>query len=228
MGDTGGSRSYPCTGKVSYPRLGTGEGLVESANRTAAHRPSRPCSHRPASRLKLLHRELDLSLIAPPNFSTAFCPMPAALDLLNRQIEFQSAIDHQSNILTKLDNVQETRDVYAYLFERTGDINALTAHYLGVDRAQCVVSHWEEWIRGSFNICIPVRVKGQRGETDKTVLMRCPMAYTLGKDIGVVDEKIACEVATYAWMQDHCPEVKIPDLLGFGFSDGRKVSSAKP
>ena len=203
------------------------EGLVEGANRTAAHRPPRPCSQRPASRLKLLHRELNLSIIVPPNLSAAFCPMPAALDLLHRQIEFQSAIDHQSNILKKLNNVQETRDVYAYLFERTSDIRALTAHHLGVDRAQCVVSHWEEWIRGSFNVCIPVRVEGQYGETDKTVLMRCPMAYALGKDTGIVDEKIGCEVATYAWMQDNCPEVNIPDLLGFGFSDGRKVSSAK-
>ncbi|KAF2785785.1 hypothetical protein K505DRAFT_380680 [Melanomma pulvis-pyrius CBS 109.77] len=150
--------------------------------------------------------------------------MPAALDLLNGQIEYQSAVDHESNILKKLTYVPETRKVYAYLFEHTSDIQSLTAHHLGVNQAQCVVSHWDEWIRGSFNVCIPVVVEGQNGQPNRTVLMRCPMAYRLGEDVGSVDEKIGCEVATYAWMQDNCPEVKIPDLLGFGFSDGRNFT----
>jgi hypothetical protein len=150
--------------------------------------------------------------------------MPATLDLLHRQIDFKSAVDHESNLLKKLTYVPETRKIYAYLFERTGDIQALTAHHLRVDRTQCVVSHWKDWIRGSFNICIPVVVEGQNGQPSRTVLMRCPMAYRLAEDVGSVDEKIGCEVATYAWMQDNCPEIKTPRLLGFGFSDGRDVS----
>ncbi|KAF1913519.1 hypothetical protein BDU57DRAFT_313769 [Ampelomyces quisqualis] len=149
--------------------------------------------------------------------------MPAVLDLLHRQIGFESAIDDESNILKKLTYVPETRKVYAYLFEHTGDIQALTAHHLRVNQEQCVVSHWEEWIRGSFNICIPV-VVARNGQPNRTVLMRCPMAYKVGEDVGSVDEKIGCEVATYAWMQDNCPEIKIPDLLGFGFTDGRNFT----
>lgn len=50
------------------------------------------------------------------------------------------------------------------------------------------------------------------------------MAYRLGSDVGSVDEKISCEVATYVWIQDNCQEVRIPELLGFGFSNGRRVS----
>ena len=118
----------------------------------------------------------------------------------------------------------ETRKVYAYLNEHTGDIQALTAHHLGINRTQCVVSHWKEWIRGNFNVCIPVLVQDQNGRPSRTVPMRCPMAYRLGSDIGSVDEKIGCEVATYAWMQDNCPDVRIPDLLGFGFFNRRGVS----
>lgn len=152
--------------------------------------------------------------------------MPVVLDLLNRQVEFESAISDESNILEKLTYVPETRKIYAYLFEHTGDIQALTAHHLGVNPAQCVVSHWEEWIRGSFNVCIPVVVDCHNRQPKRTVLMRCPMAYRLSRDIGSVDEKIGCEVATYAWMQENCPDIKIPDLLGFGFSDGRNVSTA--
>ncbi len=57
--------------------------------------------------------------------------MPAALDLLHRQIEFQLVVDHESNLLKKLTYVPETRKIYAYLVEHTGDIQALTAHHLG-------------------------------------------------------------------------------------------------
>ena len=153
--------------------------------------------------------------------------MPATLDLLNRQIRYSSAVEHESNLLKKLTYVSETRKVYAYLSERIDDIEELTAHHLGVGREQCVVAHWSEWIRGSFNVCIPLSVNGQDGRPNRTVLMRCPMTYRVGKDAGSVDEKIGCEVAAYAWMQDNCPEIKIPDLLGFGFCDGRLVSATE-
>jgi hypothetical protein len=43
---------------------------------------------------------------------------------------------------------------------------------------------------------------------------------------GTVDEKIGYEVATYAWLQENCPDIPIPHLWGFGFTDGRKVRSA--
>lgn len=152
--------------------------------------------------------------------------MPNTLDLLHRKIEFQSAVEHESNILAKLTYVLETRKVYANLSEHAGDIQSIAAHHLGVNRSRCIVSHWRDWIRGSFNVCIPVVVDGQDGQPNKTILMRCPMAYRLSGDASCVDEKIGGEVAAYAWVQENCPEIKTPDLLGFGFTDGRSVSTS--
>jgi hypothetical protein len=40
---------------------------------------------------------------------------------------------------------------------------------------------------------------------------------------GTVDEKLSSEAGTYVWMQDRCPDVRIPQLYGFGFSDRRYV-----
>lgn len=40
---------------------------------------------------------------------------------------------------------------------------------------------------------------------------------------GTVDEKMRCEVAAYVWIQKNCPEVPIPNLLGFGFPGGSNV-----
>jgi hypothetical protein len=33
-------------------------------------------------------------------------------------------------------------------------------------------------------------------------------------------EKQRCEVATFAWIQEHCPHVPMLRLWGFGFVDG--------
>ena len=153
--------------------------------------------------------------------------MPAALALLDRKITYESATEHECDMIRMSTYVPETQKLYASLFEYKKEIEALTAHHLGLSNTEnCVMSHWKEWIRGRFNVCIPVTVKGKEGKPRRKVLMRCPMAHMLAESAypGTVDEKIGCEVATYAWMQDNCPEINIPHLWGFGFSDGRHVS----
>ena len=40
---------------------------------------------------------------------------------------------------------------------------------------------------------------------------------------GTINEKVGCEVGAHVWMEEFCPEVRIPHLFGFGFSDGRLV-----
>jgi hypothetical protein len=42
---------------------------------------------------------------------------------------------------------------------------------------------------------------------------------------GTIDEKLGCEVGTYAWIQRTCPDIRIPFLYGFGFSNQRHVSN---
>ncbi|KAH8723918.1 hypothetical protein GQ44DRAFT_740665 [Phaeosphaeriaceae sp. PMI808] len=58
--------------------------------------------------------------------------------------------------------------------------------------------------------------------------MRCPIPHKLAEARypGTVDEKLSCEVGTYAWMQENSPNVPIPHLFGFGFSDGRHYTHA--
>jgi hypothetical protein len=40
-----------------------------------------------------------------------------------------------------------------------------------------------------------------------------------------VNEKIRSEAATYITIRNKCPEIPIPELLGFGLTDGNAVSS---
>jgi hypothetical protein len=56
-------------------------------------------------------------------------------------------------------------------------------------------------------------------------MLRCALPYKLAEHRypGIVDEKTACEVGAYVWMQEKCPDIPIPRLHGFGFSDYRRV-----
>ncbi|KAF1736134.1 hypothetical protein CRV24_005072 [Beauveria bassiana] len=87
----------------------------------------------------------------------------------------------------------------------------------------CTVLPLETWIQGNFNICVLVLVKA--GDTIKKLIFRCPIPFVERQYPGTIDEKVSCEVATYIWMQEHCPDIRIPYLYAFGFTDGDYVRS---
>lgn len=150
--------------------------------------------------------------------------------LLNRDpITFTSAARHEDHIINRIAWYPATQALYDYLWAppQRRAIASLTALHLGLEQqhARCVVQKPATWIRGSFNICIPVHVHDEAGRPTRKLLVRCPMGHKLAEDRypGTVDEKLSTEASTYIWMQQHCPEIAIPDLLGFGFTDGRHV-----
>lgn len=77
---------------------------------------------------------------------------------------------------------------------------------------------------GQFNICIVIHVHGSDGKVS-IKLFRCPMPHKVGERYtpGSVDEKVRAEVATYAWIEGNCPEIRIPILHAFGLSSGLQV-----
>ena len=127
------------------------------------------------------------------------------------------------DLIRNAEERKKTEDFDNYLYQQIDAIRGLVAHHLGLSSSEhCIVSPRNQWIHGRFNACIPVNIQS----LSKTVLFRCPMAHMLAESIypGTVDEKISCEVATYAWIQEHCSEISVPHLIGFGFMDGRHVS----
>lgn len=152
--------------------------------------------------------------------------------LLDRKpITYESAEQYEHNIIRRISWFPATRELYNHLWStrQRRAIASLTALHVGLDperqHARCIVQKPETWIHGSFNICIPVHVLDRAGDLTRKVLIRCPMAHKLAEDHypGTVNEKLGTEVATYIWMQQHCQQVPIPNLLGFGFTDGRHV-----
>lgn len=86
----------------------------------------------------------------------------------------------------------------------------------------CEVSDIEDWLHGSFNVCVPITMNNRQ---NKRVLLRFPLPYRVGEapNPGSSDEKIRCEAGTYAWLQENCPEIPIPQLYGLSLSTGEVV-----
>ncbi|KAI5244550.1 hypothetical protein E4T43_03810 [Aureobasidium subglaciale] len=85
----------------------------------------------------------------------------------------------------------------------------------------CSVEHLEAWIGGSFNVLIPVVVNNSY-----RVAVRCPWPHHTQSltSPNMADEKIRGEAAAYVWMSKYCPSVPIPQLIGFGLSNGRSFT----
>jgi len=148
--------------------------------------------------------------------------MPATLELDDGEYTYESAIKKDVNIINEAAYPKARRQLFQKLWDQRAMIQALVRHHLRLrDEDACIVK--DQWIRGSFNVCIPVEVRS--ASFNKNLIFRCPMPHKLAEARypGTVDEKLSSEVGTYAWMQEHCPDIPIPQLYGFGFSDSRHV-----
>lgn len=122
----------------------------------------------------------------------------ASLPLLTSRITLSEALDEEDNVLQKLSYPEKRLDFRSYLHAHANDIEAIVSHHTAGPRKSCKIPWVDEWLPGSFNVCIPVYVDGA-----KRVMMRFPLPYKIGESTqpGNAEEKLRCEVATYAWMQ---------------------------
>lgn len=144
------------------------------------------------------------------------------LPLLRGDITLGDALEDDDNILARLEYPQKKSDFWSYLSARKHEIEAVLLLHLRVKH--CRVAEESSWISGSYNVCIPVYINPP---TDDCIFVRIPLPYKVGETEkpGNIDEKLRCEVATYMWIQQNCPDVPIPSLLKFGFPDGQTVCS---
>ncbi|KAJ5579933.1 uncharacterized protein N7459_005918 [Penicillium hispanicum] len=150
--------------------------------------------------------------------------------LLRREITYDDALDNDSNMLVQLGYRDQKLKLYLYLHRQRKHIQNIVAHHLGISVDRCTVVDVEDWIHGSFNVCLQVIVdfNSQEDVHDKAsipgkqYMIRFPLPFRIGENFcpGNADEKVRCEAATYAWLQENCPTVSIPQLYGFGLSNG--------
>lgn len=140
-------------------------------------------------------------------------------------VELQDVLDCERNMLVELQLPEKQDEFVYYLNEHRHVIAATVARHLNATHSSCEVLPIEAWILGSFNLCVPLRISGH---PIQRVMMRFPLPYKIGEDYhpGNVDEKLCTEAATYIWLDENCPEVPIPRLLGYSYSNGQRVNSS--
>ncbi|KAK1141276.1 hypothetical protein N8T08_009179 [Aspergillus melleus] len=143
--------------------------------------------------------------------------MPHTRRLLRQEITFSAAKEDKSNVLHQLGYYDQQTNFFSHLDANRSWIENVVAHHLGLSSTMCHLTDLEDWLHGSFNVCIPVVVHGWN---KKRVLIQFPLPYRVGEAFrpGNSDEKIKCEAGTYAWLQENCPDVPIPQLYGFALS----------
>ncbi|RSM04272.1 hypothetical protein CDV31_010131 [Fusarium ambrosium] len=135
-------------------------------------------------------------------------------------VDYEWAINQDANILERLKYLPARNELYNSLWTKRKTICSLIRHHLGLDhRDICNVASPREWIQGSFNVCIPVEV--QSNHLHQKYILQCCLPHKLAETSypGTMDEKLRCEVGAYTWMQESCPDIRVPYLFGFGFSD---------
>lgn len=151
--------------------------------------------------------------------------MPKTRQLLRREVTYSDVKDEEFNILHQLEYYDAQTQFFRRLYDKRDSMKVAVAHHLGLNSSsECYVSDTKDWLHGSFNVLVPVKINCWAG---KQVLMRFPLPYRIGESFrpGNCDEKVRCEAGAYAWLQENCPDVPIPQLYGFSLSSGETVQA---
>jgi hypothetical protein len=153
-------------------------------------------------------------------------PQAPTLPLLRGSTTLEAALEQEENMLLNLAYPGQQLAFFVWLYSHRGDVEDTVSYHLGLTRSEkCRLGDVKEWIHGSFNVCIPVYVDDWNKHPGRRVLIRFSLPYKIGESTcpGNADEELRCEAATFIWIRDHCPDIPIPRLWGFGFVGGQSV-----
>ncbi|KPM43361.1 hypothetical protein AK830_g3204 [Neonectria ditissima] len=135
--------------------------------------------------------------------------MSMSLPPRNGGMTLEEALAADDDVILELSYSKQQEELFEYLRDSRTDIENAVSRHLGLSTSErCQLSERDEWMRGNFNLCIPVYLENWSRRTGKRVVIRFPLPYKLGEaDFpGNVEEKLRCEAATFIWIQEHCPE----------------------
>ncbi|KXS94707.1 hypothetical protein AC578_3850 [Pseudocercospora eumusae] len=135
-----------------------------------------------------------------------------------QRISLNSALRSDRNFLHRLKTSDVVRELQESLWSSRATLESICAYHLGLDPSRCAVGDRSTWMRGQFNICVPITATRLDG-TCSRVVFRCPIPHKVGSQQNGGEEKVRAEAANYAYVQEECPEIPIAALIGFGFRE---------
>lgn len=146
--------------------------------------------------------------------------MPSTVALFGHEpVTYEQAQAKEFNVIERHNQIALCKKLYRNLWDHRKAMSRIVKQQLSLDDgAKCIIPPPREWLRGTFNICIPIEIKSR--SFSKRLILRCPMPFKHAERYypGSVDEKLRSEIGAYAWLQEHCPDVRIPTLYGFSLS----------
>ncbi|KAG5917188.1 hypothetical protein E4U42_007356 [Claviceps africana] len=155
--------------------------------------------------------------------------MSPTIQLLDHEpVTFKQARSKDFNVIHRHNHIALALKLYTSLWSERDTIASIVRAQLGLeDEANCLVTFPQEWIRGKFNVCVPVEVHS-RQFTGK-LIMRCPLPFAVAETMypGTIEEKLRGEIGAYVWMQQNCADIRIPRLYGFSIASRHFVHEAQ-
>jgi len=147
------------------------------------------------------------------------------LKLPHGEITLSEALNKGCDILRDLSDYQRKFDFAWNLHQHPSRTLDIVSRHLGIPTTDLEVCEVKEWVAGSFNYCIPIKIaRSHHPALPERVIIRFALPYEVGDGSSpAVDEKVRCEAATYIWLQQNCPDVPIPRLYGFGLPGTQSV-----
>lgn len=148
-------------------------------------------------------------------------------DLLRGQIAYSEAKAKQTNVLHTLDYYDKRHIFFNRIIKHRKHVQNIVARQLGLSSTDTVhIANWEEWLYGSYNVCVRADLGSSSQTADTQLLIRFALPYKIGEETfrGNADEKVRTEAGTYAWLEQNCPTIPTPHLYGFGLTGDKHVS----
>ncbi|TQS32384.1 hypothetical protein Golomagni_07299, partial [Golovinomyces magnicellulatus] len=149
-------------------------------------------------------------------------------DMLLGEITYASAKKEDSNVLHRLTYFKKREVFFNIIIRHEAEVKKVIARHLGLrSTAKVNVVPWQQWLYGSFNVCIKVDVESDVKDSPTQFMMRYALPYKIGEEPfpGNSDEKVCTEAATYEWLRMNCPTIPIPRLYGFGLCNDKRFMS---
>ncbi|KAE9373899.1 hypothetical protein N431DRAFT_407595 [Stipitochalara longipes BDJ] len=105
--------------------------------------------------------------------------MPTTLKVDHRKpITYESALKKDINIVNQAVYFKAAEELYRELWDQRQTIKAIIKHHSSLsNRDTYIVNAEDQWIRGSFNVYIPLEVRST--SFHKKLMFRCPMLHKL-------------------------------------------------
>lgn len=85
--------------------------------------------------------------------------MPKARRLLREEITYSVAKEKEVNILYQLSYPSQEAQIFVLPKSKQSCIRAIVSHHLNLQSTSAYqVADAEEWLHGSYNVCIPVTI----------------------------------------------------------------------